>query len=134
MSLVHIGDQSTGPATGFTRCRNQRLGQRCGRIHGLHERATAQLDIQHQSLRSGGQFFAQDRGGNQINAVHRTGDIADRIEPPIRRGDAAGGGNDSRANIGDDLPELGLAYVGLASSLSSVPPVWPRPRPETIGT
>ena len=86
-----------------------------------------------------GDLLAHDRRRDQRNALDRAGDVAQGVQPPVGRGDL-GGLADQRA--ADRLPrprrnsssDSAVRKPGIDSSLSSVPPVWPRPRPDIIGT
>ena len=67
------------------------------------------------------------------------GDVAQRVEPLVGGRDPRGLADQAHAELVDELARTrstgrSTRKPGIASSLSSVPPVWPRPRPDTIGT
>ena len=104
--LGHVGDQGRGHAARALRGGDQRAGQSLGIFHPLHEGAGAAFDIQNKRFQARRQLFRQDRGGDQVNRFHRAGDIADRIKPPIRRGDFLAGRDDGAVDALDLAAQL----------------------------
>ena len=52
-------------------------------VHRGGKRPVAHLDIHHQTLQAGGQFFGQDAGGDQGHRFDGGGDITDGIQPAV---------------------------------------------------
>ena len=76
---------------------------------------------------------------DERDRLDRAGDVAQRVELLVGGREPVAGGADD----GADVLELARAsprwtasarQPGIDSSLSSVPPVWPRPRPDSCGT
>ena len=63
-------------------------GQLAGAVHVLHERAGADLDVQHQRAGALGDLLAHDRAGDQRDGLDRAGDVAQRVELLVGRGEA----------------------------------------------
>ena len=85
--LAHVGDQGGGHATGTLGGGDQGAGEGLGIGHGFHERTGAAFDIQNQGFQTGGEFLGQDRGGDQVDALDRAGDVADGIQAAVGGGD-----------------------------------------------
>jgi hypothetical protein len=111
--LVHVGDQRPRPAARAVRHRDQRPGERAGVLQRRHEGARAAFHVEDQRVEPGGELLRQDRGGDQVDRFHRRGDVADRVEAPVGRGDVRGLADDRAADLGDH-PAQGLR-VGLGA-------------------
>jgi hypothetical protein len=98
----------------------------------------APFDVEHERVDALGQLLAHDAGGDERDGGHGGGDVAQGVEFAVGGGEAVGLADHGAAVAAQDGEEfrLGQAHVeaGIDSSLSSVPPVMPRPRPETMGT
>ena len=53
-------------------------------IEGLHERSPANLYVQHNRVRSGGDLLAHDRRSDQRDRLNSTGNVPQTIQLPIR--------------------------------------------------
>ena len=88
-------DMSVSSATVATPCASPELhhgaGQLPRRRRSLHERAGADLDVEHQRAGALGDLLAHDRAGDQRDRLDRAGDVAQRVQL------AVGGGSDSPA-------------------------------------
>jgi hypothetical protein len=102
---VHVGDQRGGAQAGPLGHRDDALGQRPGLVEPGHEGAGALLDVHHQALEPGGQLLRQDRRGDQVEGFDRAGNIADRVEAPVGRGQLGGLADDRTADLTDDPAE-----------------------------
>ena len=104
---------------------------------GVQERPGADLHVEHQRAGALGELLAHDRAGDQRQRLGRGGDIAQRVDLAVG-GRQLARREDRRADVAELLadPALEMSAVNpaMASSLSSVPPVWPRPRPAACGT
>ena len=89
--FVHVGDQRGGLQTGAIGDQNQAFGQRARVIETRHEGAGAPFDVEHQPLKAGGELLRQDRGGDQVEAFHRRGHVADGVEASVGGGDLGAG-------------------------------------------
>ena len=102
------------------------------------ERAAAGLHVEHQAVESLGQLLGHDAGGDERDRLDRAGDVAQRVEPLVGRRDLGRLPQHGAAEPVDLGPRLRSERLvrnpGMDSSLSSVPPVWPSPRPDIIGT
>jgi hypothetical protein len=59
-----------------------------------HEGAVADLDVEHQRLKTGRQLLRQDRGGDQRNGIDRRCDVAHRVKLAV--------GGRQRCRLADD--------------------------------
>ena len=105
----------------------------------LHERARTRLHIEHQHIDTLGQLLAHDRSANQSDVLDGPGRIAQRIDFFVRGRDFRSLPDQPHAAFAQHACEIDPASrftsnPGIDSSLSSVPPVWPSPRPLIIGT
>ena len=87
----------------------------------------------------GGDLLRHDARGDQRDAGHRRGDVAQGVHAPVGRHQVGGLGGDGDAGAGAPARPARRARAstrkpGIDSSLSSVPPVWPRPRPQSLAT
>ena len=77
--------------------------------------------------------------GDQRQRLDRRGDVAQRVQPLVGRRDPRGLADQAarrarRPAAVNRSTGRSTRNPGIDSSLSSVPPVWPSPRPDTIGT
>ena len=104
--LIHIGDQRREAAAAEVADAHHVLGQFAGLFRRVHDGAGAGLDIEHHHVAAGGQFFREDGGDDQRQAVHRFGDVAQGVEHLVRRGQFGGLAGDGAADGADDGLEL----------------------------
>jgi hypothetical protein len=83
--LVHRGEQRPHLFAAGSSDRHQRLGQAFRLRQGFHERAPAELHIEHQSIDALRQLLRKDGRADQGDALHRGRDIPQGIERPVRR-------------------------------------------------
>ena len=57
---------------------------------GFHERAAADLDVEHERADALGDLLAEDRRADERDALDRAGDVAQRVHAPIGRRDLVG--------------------------------------------
>ena len=69
-----------------------------GRVQVAHERAAADLDVQHQRPGALGDLLGHDRAGDQRDRLHRPGDVAQRVQLAVGRGQALPGRADDAAD------------------------------------
>ena len=105
----------------------------------LHEGAGADLDVEHERAGALGDLLAHDRRRDQRDGLDRARDVAQRVQLLVGRGEAVAGRADDRADVlelraSSRRCDSAARQPGIDSSLSSVPPVWPRPRPDSCGT
>ena len=118
---------------------DQRFGEPARIGLGLHERAAAGLDVEHQRVDALGDLLAHDRRADERDALDRAGHVAQRVQLLVGRRDLRRLADHRAADVARAPPSSRRATgstrkPGIASSLSSVPPVCPRPRPDIIGT
>ncbi len=78
--LVHVGDQRLHALVDAAADADHQLRQ-AARIHlPLHERARADLDVEHQRVEAGRQLLRHDRGGDERNGFDRRRGVAQRVE------------------------------------------------------
>ena len=99
----------------------------------------AALDVEHQRVAALGDLLAHHRRGDQRDALDRRRDVAQRVQLLVGGRDVVGLADQAaadlaRAPLGTRRATARRESPGIASSLSSVPPVWPRPRPDIFGT
>ena len=103
-------------------------------VERLHERTVADLHVEDDRVGAARDLLRHDRGRDQRQDVHRRGHIAKRVELLVRRHEIARSARRSRGRPSctwamNSSIESSTPKPGIDSSLSSVPPVWPRPRP-----
>ncbi len=103
--LVHIGEQRGGGAARTVGHADDRLRQVERRLEGRHKGAGADFDVHYQRVQPFGQLFRQNRGGDQRNRIHRSGDIARGVKALIRRRQRAGLADNRHADLFDNLAE-----------------------------
>ena len=86
-----------------------------------------------------GELLGQDRGDDQRDRLDRAGRVAHRVQAAVGGREVAGLADDRAAGLAHHAADAPRSTAstrsrGSQSSLSSVPPVWPSPRPEIIGT
>ena len=96
---IHPGHDRFGPDARRIADRHQRLRQPARVLERLHERAAARLDVEDEGADALGDLLAHDRRRDQRDALDRAGDVAQRVQPPVGRGDL-GGLADQRAADG----------------------------------
>ena len=74
-----------------------RLGERAGVVERLHERAVADLDVEHDRVGAARDLLRHDRGRDQRQDVHRRGHVAERVELLVGRARGRRSGRRSRA-------------------------------------
>jgi hypothetical protein len=94
---------SVSRATVFTPCVGAELDHGLGQLAGvgevLHERAGADLHVQHQRAGALGDLLAHDRAGDQRDRLDRAGDVAQRVQLAVGRGQPVAGRADHRADL-----------------------------------
>ena len=76
---------------------------------GPHERARAHLHVEHQAVQILGELLAQDARRDERDGVHRRGDVAERVEPPVRRSELLGLPEHAHPQLAQDALRLGRA-------------------------
>ena len=95
----HVGEQGHGRQSGVTAQPDHGLGQPTGVLGVLHERPAAHLDVQHQRAGAFGDLLAHDRRGDQRDGLDRAGDVTQRVQLLVGRGQAGTGGTDDGADL-----------------------------------
>ena len=110
--------------------------ERARLVERLHEGAGAHRQVEHKDRGAARDLLGHDAGRDQALAVDRAGDVAQGIEHPVGRHDTLTLCDDRHADaldLAQKSPcESCTRKPGIDSSLSSVPPVWPRPRPDIL--
>ena len=75
------------------------LRQRDGILQRVHQRAAAGLHIQHNCARAARQLLGYDARGDQRDAVHRAGHVAQRVKRLIRRAEVVRLADDRAADF-----------------------------------
>ena len=102
------------------------------------ERSRSALHVEHEAREPLSELLAHDARRDERNRLDRRRRVAQCVELPVHRRDLRALA-EQRAADALELPRAAasvrsLRNPGIASSLSSVPPVCPRPRPDIIGT
>ena len=79
--------------------RDHRLGEAPRVVDRLHERAVADLDVEHDRLRARGELLRHDRRGDQRELVDGRGDVAQRVQQLVGRDEVAGLADDRDADV-----------------------------------
>lgn len=82
--LVHAGQERHGSHAVAIPDADHGPGQLASALHGLHERATAELHIQHQASDALSELLAHDGGRDQGDRLDRARDVAQSVHLPIR--------------------------------------------------
>jgi hypothetical protein len=137
--LGHVGDQRCRPPTVGDADAHAQLGERDGRLDGRTERTVAGLDVEHDRRCPTGDLLAHHARGDQRRRGDGRRDVTQRVQALVRRDEVGGRRSDGETDL--RRPARGPAAIvrsvrspGMASSLSIVPPVCPRPRPESFAT
>ena len=100
----------------------------------LHEGAGACLDVEDERVGPFGDLLGHDRAGDQRDRLDRPGHVAQRVQPRSAGARPPSRGDDALACRSAIFALLRFAWQpGIDSSLSRVPPVCPRPRPDSWG-
>ena len=91
---------------------DHRLGELAGLVLAFHERAGADLDVEDERAGSLGDLLGHDRAGDERDGLDRPGDVAQRVEPAVRRSQAGPGGADDAADAGQHGERLGRGQPG----------------------
>ena len=83
--------------------RDHALGELLAVFERLHERAGADLDVQHDRMRAGRQLFGHDGGRDERQRVDRRRHVAQGVELLVGGGEIAGLADDGHADL-LDLP------------------------------
>ena len=101
----------------------------------------ADLHVEHQSAGALGDLLAHDGAGDQRDGLDGPGDVTQRVELLVGRRQSAAPA--AQITAPTSLPtgsciassaDRSARHPGIDSNLSSVPPVWPSPRPDSCGT
>ncbi len=97
--LVHVGDQRLHFLVHAAADAHHGLRQ-AARIHLLlHERAAADLHVQHQRVHAFGQLLRHDGGGDQRDGFHRRGDVAQRVQLAVGGRQPVGLADEAQAQL-----------------------------------
>ena len=92
--------------------REHRLGEPPRLVERLHERAVADLDVEHDRLGAGGELLRHDRGGDQRELVDGRRDVAQPVQELVGRHEVAGLADDRQTDVPDLRDELVEAELG----------------------
>ena len=111
-----------------------RLGEHLRVLERLHEGAVADLHVEDDRVRAAGDLLRHDARRDQGHDVDGPGDVAQAVELLVGRDEVGGLADDRQPDLAHLLDELvdrraRRRNPGIDSSLSSVPPVCPSPRP-----
>ncbi len=81
--------RQTTSRPGLAAERDHRLGELARRLERLHERAVADLHVEHDRLRATRDLLRHDRGGDQRELVDGRRDVAQRVEQLVGRHEVA---------------------------------------------
>ena len=85
------------------------------RSMSLHERAGAELHVEHERVGALGDLLRHDARGDQRDRLDRAGDVAQRVELLVGRSEARAGGADDRADVAQLREHLVVATAPRAS-------------------
>ena len=100
--LVHVGDDRARGKSGAVCGAHDAVRQLARAGHFGHEGAVAGLDVHHQPVEAGGELLREDRGGDQRYGVDGRRNVADGVQPPVRRGQIVGRPDDRASGVRDD--------------------------------
>ena len=134
--LVHVGEQRRDPLAHAAADADQRARPAPARRSCVFMKAPPPtLTSSTSAVDPLGQLLRHDRGGDERDRLDGGGDVAQRVELAGRPGRCASvwpirPSADRRATSATNRSTgRSTRKPGIDSSLSSVPPVWPRPRP-----
>ena len=78
--LLHVRQERDDLAARSPSELDHRLGELARVLERLHEGAAADLDVEHDRVRAGGDLLRHDARRDQRDAVHRPGHVAERVE------------------------------------------------------
>ena len=137
--LRHVGHGGAGrpaPAGGE---REASLRQRPRVLRGLHERPGARLHVEEDQVRLDRELLGHHAGGDQRDRRDRRRRVAQGVEGAVGGHEVRRLRRDRASHLlrpaaGSPPGERSVRRPGIDSSLSSVPPVCPSPRPESFAT
>ena len=83
--FVHVRKQGGRFATRPVGAFDQATGKNLRLFRIRQEGSVAKLDVEHQSFEAGSEFLGKNGSGDQVDAFHRSRDVANRIESLVRR-------------------------------------------------
>ena len=113
-------------------------GELFGLLVRLHERAAPKLHVEHQPIEILRELLAHDARHDERLGRDGAGHIAQGVEFSVGGADIGGLSDDENPMLSSCASarrsSMWTLNPGMLSSLSSVPPVMPSPRPQIIGT
>ena len=82
------------------------LGEDARVVERLHERAVADLDVEHDRVRPCGDLLRHDRGGDERHDVDRRGHVPQAVEALVSRHEIRRRADDRKADVAHLLDEL----------------------------
>ncbi len=113
--LVHVGQQARHLAPGLAADRDHRLGKVPRIVDRLHERAVADLDVEHDRLRTGSELLRHDRGGDQRGLIDRRRHVAQPVQQLVGRHEVGGLPDDRHPDLAYLSDELVQRQLGTES-------------------
>ena len=104
--LIHVGQQAHDGAFRPASEVDHLLGEDAPVVERLHERAVADLDVEHHRLRARSELLRHDRRRDERDDVHRRGDVAKRVELLVGGNEIARLTDDRDADLTHLLDEL----------------------------
>ena len=104
--LVHVGQQADDVAPGPAAEIDHLLREDARVVDALHERAVADLHVEHDRLRAGSELLRHDRGGDERHDVDGRRDVAQRIELLVGRDEISRLADDRDADLAHLREEL----------------------------
>jgi hypothetical protein len=109
--LVHVGEQADDVAAGAPAEIQHRLRQSPRALDRLHECAVADLDVEHDRVGAGGDLLRHDARRDQLDAVDRRSDVAQRVQLLVGRDEIGRRADDRQsdvAHLSDEFAEAEL--------------------------
>ena len=95
--------------------RDHRAGELARAVDVAHERARAELHVEHERVGALGDLLRHDARGDERDRLDRAGDVAQRVELLVGRGEARAGGADHRADVAQLREQLVVRSAPRAS-------------------
>ena len=104
--LVHVGEEAHDLPAGPPPEVDHLLGEDARVVERLHERAVADLHVEHDRIGPRRDLLRHDRRGDERDDVDRGGDVAERVELLVGRHEVAGLPDDRETDVAHLRDEL----------------------------
>ena len=105
--LVHVGDEGGHPLAHALADAEHGLGQGLRLVPPAEEGPVPALHVEDEGVDPLRHLLAHDRGGDEGQALHGGGDVAQRVELAVGGGDLRGLADEAEAAVAEDRAQLG---------------------------